>query len=287
MNKEELYRNAIDLPVFDWQVSLFGAYSQKVNDDWSCPIDSHQAFETIAILNGQEIVTVEGKSHLLNQGDMIIIKPGQLHAAKAIHQLKYFNFHFVLDSPLFNLNLTNSRHFIFRKNSKISTAAWPLFQELMQLNRHPHLFTSQLQAQIILSKFLSLLSHLTTVKAQPTPANQLAVSLYQSIKDIFNERLYHSDQSDLSSGTIIEKALAVNNISHSYANRLFRDAFGISPRHLLSTLMQEAAKQLLALPDNTTTSVAQRLGYTNPANFSRQFKKWTGISPSEYQENIH
>lgn len=232
-------------------------------------------------------MSVEGQAHLLNQGDMIIIKPGQLHAVKAVSQLEYFNLHFVLDSPLFNLNLTNSQHFIFRESSKISTAAWPLFQELMQLNQQPHLFTSQLQAQIILSKFLLILSHLTTIKAQPSPANQLAINLYQSIKDIFNERLYHSDQSDFSTETIIEKALAVNNVSHSYANRLFRDAFGISPRHLLSTLMQEAAKQLLTLPDNTTTSVAQRLGYTNPANFSRQFKKWTGLSPSAYQEQIH
>lgn len=218
---------------------------------------------------------------------MIIIKPGQLHAAKAVSELEYFNFHFVLDSPLFNLNLTNSRHFIFRKNSKITIAAWPLFKQLMQLNQHPHLFTSQLQAQIILSKFLLLLSHLTTVKAQPTPANQLAINLYQSIKDIFNERLYHSVQSDFSTETIIEKVLTVNNVSHSYANRLFRNAFGISPRRLLSTLMQDAAKQLLALPDNTPTSVAQCLGYTNPANFSRQFKKWTGISPSAYQQKSH
>lgn len=35
MNKQQLYRNAIDLPVFNWQVTLFGAYRQKVNDDWS------------------------------------------------------------------------------------------------------------------------------------------------------------------------------------------------------------------------------------------------------------
>lgn len=290
MNKEKLYRNAIHLPMFDWQISLFGAHSQKVDNDWTCPIDSHQAFETIAILSGKEIVTIKTQSYLLNQGDMIIIKPGQLHTTKSAGGLEYLNFHFVLDSPLFNLNLNNSQQFIFKARSKMAENAWPLFHQLMAQHHQPDLFASQLRAQIILSKFLLLLNESTNEKihnaGEKSASEILAIKIYQSIKNIFNDRLYHTDQVNLSNSTIIEEALSANNISHSYANRLFRDTFGINPRHFLSTLREEAAKQLLTLPDNTITTVAHRLGYNNQANFSRQFKKWTGMSPSEFQNHI-
>ncbi|KRN58973.1 AraC family transcriptional regulator [Limosilactobacillus secaliphilus] len=291
MSQEDLYRNAVHYPMFDWQVSLFGAHSQRVSDDWSCPVDSHQAFETIAVLNGQEQVTVEKHSYLLKMGDIILIKPGQLHSVKSAGDLEYFNFHFILDSPLFNVALANSQQFIFKHDSLFATTAWPIFRQLMQLNHQPDLFDSQLRAQIFLCRFLLLLNDFTATQAKDdgktSRAHPLAIKFYKAIKSIFNERLYHSDQSGISSSTIIEKALADTNISHSYANHIFREAFGISPRHFLSSLMEEAAKELLTLPGNTTTSVAQDLGYTNPANFSRQFKKWTGMSPSAYQQHIH
>lgn len=291
MNEEERYRYAVHLPMFDWQISLFGAHSQKVSDDWSCPVDSHQAFETIAILHGQEKVTVERQTYLLSNGDMIIIKPGQLHSVCSAGNLEYFNFHFILNSPLFNLGLTSSQQFIFKNNSTLMQQAWPLFNQLMRLKHKPDLFDSQLRAQIFLSRFLLLLNDFTNCQRSNEPhkqtVNPLAIKLYSSIKNTFNERLYHVDQAGMSSSTIIEKTLIDNNISHSYANRIFREAFGISPRTFLSNLMEEAAKQLLTLPGNTTTSVANRLGYTNPANFSRQFKKWTHVSPSDYQKHVH
>ena len=54
-----------------------------------------------------------------------------------------------------------------------------------------------------------------------------------------------------------------------------------------SRLLEEArfrtAQRLLRDPQMPLTEIAKRLGYTDPANFIRAFKRWTGVGPNEYR----
>lgn len=43
------------------------------------------------------------------------------------------------------------------------------------------------------------------------------------------------------------------------------------------------AEQLLAVPDLTVKRIAERVGYSEPAAFSRSFTRWKGMSPSAYR----
>ena len=43
------------------------------------------------------------------------------------------------------------------------------------------------------------------------------------------------------------------------------------------------AMMLLASPGLSIKTVAERLGYSNVANFSRAFQRWTGMSPGEHR----
>jgi AraC-like DNA-binding protein len=44
----------------------------------------------------------------------------------------------------------------------------------------------------------------------------------------------------------------------------------------------EAADRLASEPDLTAAQLAQQLGYTDQAHFSREFKSMVGRSPAEY-----
>lgn len=52
---------------------------------------------------------------------------------------------------------------------------------------------------------------------------------------------------------------------------------------LLDQVKQQDAKRLLNTTDMDIQQIASTLGYENPTNFSRAFKKWTGKTPSEFK----
>jgi AraC-like DNA-binding protein len=59
---------------------------------------------------------------------------------------------------------------------------------------------------------------------------------------------------------------------------------GTSFRELADGHRRRRATELLADPTLTVTEVAYRLGYTEPANFGRAFRRWFGTSPRAYRE---
>ena len=58
-----------------------------------------------------------------------------------------------------------------------------------------------------------------------------------------------------------------------------------SPGDFLRLFRLEHAKRLLSTKGITVSEVAYQSGFNNLPNFSRLFKAWAGVTPSEYQEN--
>ncbi len=68
-----------------------------------------------------------------------------------------------------------------------------------------------------------------------------------------------------------------------YGNALFRQVFGLSARQYESTLRLRRAKMLLLDDVLSVGEIASRLGYADSNRFSRQFKRWCGVSPLAFQ----
>ena len=51
---------------------------------------------------------------------------------------------------------------------------------------------------------------------------------------------------------------------------------------LIKTSKIKHAKILLRDNKLTLTQITYRLGFNSPSSFSRAFKNWTGVSPSDY-----
>lgn len=58
---------------------------------------------------------------------------------------------------------------------------------------------------------------------------------------------------------------------------------GVTFRQLIDEARFEAATELLREPGATVTDVASELGYEHIADFTRAFRRWAGVSPSEYR----
>jgi AraC-like DNA-binding protein len=55
---------------------------------------------------------------------------------------------------------------------------------------------------------------------------------------------------------------------------------------LLDIVRQQDAKKLLMTTKTDIQSISGLLGYAEPANFTRAFKKWTGETPSQFRQRI-
>lgn len=61
------------------------------------------------------------------------------------------------------------------------------------------------------------------------------------------------------------------------------DADGCSFSVVLEGLLKDRATLLLESTDRGLTDIALQLGYSDPAHFSRAFRRWTGMAPSQYR----
>ncbi|KGD64418.1 AraC family transcriptional regulator [Alcanivorax nanhaiticus] len=59
---------------------------------------------------------------------------------------------------------------------------------------------------------------------------------------------------------------------------------GLSYRQLQDEERYRQAERLLANPENSISEVAYSLGYSDVANFSKAFKRWSGLTPKGYRE---
>ncbi|MGI9220452.1 MAG: helix-turn-helix domain-containing protein, partial [Woeseiaceae bacterium] len=62
-------------------------------------------------------------------------------------------------------------------------------------------------------------------------------------------------------------------------------AEGTSYRDVLESTRQALAEKYLANEDYTQAQVAFMVGFSDQSNFARAFKRWTGVSPGEYQKS--
>ncbi len=72
-------------------------------------------------------------------------------------------------------------------------------------------------------------------------------------------------------------------VSTGYLSVLFKKETGINFVDYLTNTRMEKAKNLLKNTEMKTYEIAYKIGYSNPHYFSVAFKKYSGMSPSEYR----
>lgn len=75
------------------------------------------------------------------------------------------------------------------------------------------------------------------------------------------------------------------HFSSAYLTKIFRSVYGYSIYEYVLKLRMERAKELLENPDIKILDISERLGYADNHYFSKAFKKYYHISPSQYRSD--
>lgn len=76
------------------------------------------------------------------------------------------------------------------------------------------------------------------------------------------------------------------NKDYNFLSSIFSKTEGITIEHFIILQKVEKVKELLKYDELTLSEIAYRLGYSSVQHLSRQFKKTTGLTASEFKNNI-
>lgn len=85
----------------------------------------------------------------------------------------------------------------------------------------------------------------------------------------------------------IQSVSAKLGMSETYFRRLFKSEYGLSPIQYLTQLRIAHAKNLLTYKNAKISEIAAASGFSDIYYFSRQFKKHTDLTPTEYKRYVN
>jgi two-component system response regulator YesN len=75
-------------------------------------------------------------------------------------------------------------------------------------------------------------------------------------------------------------------MSPAYFSRSFKQEMGVSFTQYVTQLRMELAQTMLVDPLCKTYEIAHSIGYLDYPHFAKVFKKWFGVSPTEYRKRL-
>ena len=90
----------------------------------------------------------------------------------------------------------------------------------------------------------------------------------------------------------MQEGLSVKDISShvflsaSYVCTVFKNETGKTLSQYITEFRMEKAKQLLSDPRYRISDISSSVGYSDGNYFGKSFKKYTGMTPSEFRERM-
>jgi AraC-like DNA-binding protein/CheY-like chemotaxis protein len=84
----------------------------------------------------------------------------------------------------------------------------------------------------------------------------------------------------------LDKVAEEAGMSKYHFCRIFKKSLGMSPMQFLTISRIELAKVLLRKSGASITSVIYKVGFNDISGFNRQFKKLTGMTPTDFKESL-
>jgi AraC-like DNA-binding protein len=84
-------------------------------------------------------------------------------------------------------------------------------------------------------------------------------------------------------GLDLDTVAAHAGYSRYHFLRAFKEAYGETPGQYLTHRRIERAEDLLRTANLTVTEICHLVGFSSVGTFTRRFKAWTGLTPTEYR----
>ena len=106
--------------------------------------------------------------------------------------------------------------------------------------------------------------------------------LINNIKSIVVQKIHYEEETPtVNFSTLLSEKL---NYDYAYLSRLFSSVEGRTIEKFIMVQKIEKVKELLSYKEMTLSEIAYQMNYSSSAHLSNQFKKVTGMSPTEFKK---
>ena len=280
---------------------IYSIHYFEYMNDFSFEGESHNFWEFICVDKGEVGVTAGDSFSILKKGDIAFHQPNEFHNVQAVSgiapNLVVISFQCTDDAMRFfkkkilqideternllaDIIIEARRCFDCRLDD-------PYLQNMPM--KEPDLFGAEQMIHLLLTQFII---HLIRRYSAPLMLHKRLPRL-ESIKatksrsdtEVFNRIVGYLEEK-LNTRVTIEQICHDNLIGRSQLQKIFKEQCNMGIIEYFSLMKINAAKELMRTNQMNFTQISEHLGYTSIHYFSRQFKKVTGMTPSEYASSI-
>lgn len=234
-------------------------------------------FELHYFLGGDGAFSNGGDRYAIRAGQLFLSVPGQVHEIHPEgHPVTYYAILFDVESDAMLRDGLAARSFLSRFPRDIGVNERVFFESIKNEYNLADAYAQQAAGHRLAAFLLDLIAG--TAPSERRERRRYNVHVERAI-GLFQEYVF--------ARKTLRQICTELEITEEYLIRLFRRRVGMTPMKYYQSVKMEAATSLLL---NTTMSVKEvswKLGFASQYHFSRRFKSFSGVSPTEYRTNYY
>ena len=255
---------------------IYTKFYQEKGTNYNFSGEKHSYWELTYVDKGELLTTIDGVSYHLKQGDLIFYAPMQFHTQSTFEKISssYLTINFKMN---FNhADLLCNKIFSLKRDSYFIVTK--LIEELSNDNLYSNDLSLCYLKQLIIQMLRLDNSHFhskPTTNMQQTYENELLNDILLYIDDNIYEKI--------SVSTLCDHF----RISTSMLHSLFRKNMNNTAKNYINELKLSKSKELIRNSTHTLSEISEMLGFSSIHYFSKKFKSYFNISPTEYSKSIY
>ena len=255
---------------------IYTKFYQEKGTNYNFSGEKHSYWELTYVDKGELLTTIDGVSYHLKQGDLIFYAPMQFHTQSTFEKISssYLTINFKMN---FNhADLLCNKIFSLQRDSYFIVTR--LIEELSNDNLYSNDLSLCYLKQLIIQMLRldnSQFHSKPTTHMQQTYENELLNDILLYIDNNIYEKI--------SVSTLCEHFCISTSMLHS----LFRKNMNNTAKNYINELKLSKSKELIRNSTHTLSEISEMLGFSSIHYFSKKFKSYFNISPTEYSKSIY
>ena len=241
----------------------------------------HDFYVLVLFTNGTGSHKIDFEEFAIKKGSLFLMQPGQIHLWELSSDIDGYIVFF--SKEIYNLHFRDKKieEYLFFQSSKNNPELQLKDKEMKQIQPFFNLMVTENEQDELhkKDKMLNLLDCILIeiLRIYNVDSNHLTSTYNHKLKEfeLLLEQFYKTEKSP----SFYADKMA---ITLKHLNRISKNILNITITELITRRVILESKRIMVDQNKTIAQIADELGYSNYSYFSKLFKKSTGVTPTEF-----